>query len=269
MAKRTNQKWNLEAFLDSFILELDKARDTLAVKGMNQPLTYTVRDVSLDLHIFPEYDGRRIKFTTAMPGDEGASKVSIQLGSITDRQIRQTTKEPVKDDDISLDDVEDIDEEEKDALRSIGVTSFKDLEKLEQRNVKLDKIPKVREKMKNFSSLADRLKQVRSGRTSRSMSEIPEVPVVPAPERGQPTVKHVALNRDDEGTGLILQLEGDHLALANDFQPQARLNRKDLELLLASPQQLQFRLEPSQLSEASNTLEVALDPSMIFKLNLK
>src|SRR5512134_3142523 len=95
--------WKLNSFLDSLILELDRAQDTLALKGINRRLTYTVRDLNLELQLFPEFDGRELRFTTAGPGESGAARIAFQLGSITDRQIRETTKEPPTKDDITID----------------------------------------------------------------------------------------------------------------------------------------------------------------------
>jgi hypothetical protein len=46
-----NRPWNLETFLDSLIYELDRAQDTLALKGVNRPLTYTVKDMALELQL--------------------------------------------------------------------------------------------------------------------------------------------------------------------------------------------------------------------------
>src|ERR1051326_6675512 len=89
-----NTAWQLEDFVDSLVVDLDKTRETLAVKAINKPLSYTVKELALDLNIFPSYDGDRVKFITAQPGQEGASKVTIQLGSITDQQVRATAKAP-------------------------------------------------------------------------------------------------------------------------------------------------------------------------------
>ena len=97
-----NKEWNLESFIDSLVIELDKAREILAVKAINRPLTYTVKDVGMDLNLFPTFNGRDVRFVTAQPGETGASKLSIQLGSITDQQIRQTSKEPLTRDNISI-----------------------------------------------------------------------------------------------------------------------------------------------------------------------
>ncbi|MGI9284452.1 MAG: hypothetical protein ACR2P1_03635, partial [Pseudomonadales bacterium] len=84
MAAKDNKSWNMESFLDSLIFELDKAQDTLSVKGLNRKLTYMVQDMNLQLQLFPEFDGETVRFTTAKPGETGASKVSFQLGSIRD-----------------------------------------------------------------------------------------------------------------------------------------------------------------------------------------
>ena len=63
-----NTAWQLEDFVDSLVVELDKTRETLAVKAINKPLSYTVKEVALDLNIFPSYDGDQITFITAQPG---------------------------------------------------------------------------------------------------------------------------------------------------------------------------------------------------------
>src|SRR5205085_12643932 len=98
-----NSAWALEDFVDSLVVELDKTRETLAVKAINKPLSYTVKEVALDLNIFPTYDGDQVKFITAQPGEQGASKVTIQLGSITDQQVRATSKAPNRKGDIDID----------------------------------------------------------------------------------------------------------------------------------------------------------------------
>ena len=57
-----NAAWQLEDFVDSLVVELDKTRETLAVKAINRPLSYTVKDLELDLNIFPTFDGDRVSF---------------------------------------------------------------------------------------------------------------------------------------------------------------------------------------------------------------
>ena len=75
--------WKLNSFLDSLILELDRAQDTLALKGINRRLPYTVRDLALELHLFPDFDGRDLRFITAGPVGVGTigngDAIGIQL----------------------------------------------------------------------------------------------------------------------------------------------------------------------------------------------
>src|SRR6187551_3253995 len=131
-----NTAWQLEDFVDSLVVELDKTRETLAVKAINKPLTYTVKDLALDLNIFPSYDGDQIRFITAQPGQQGASKVTIQLGSITDQQVRATSKVPGLKNDMKINDI-DLDRNTKKQLRKMGVTSVQDLQQIEKKDVDL------------------------------------------------------------------------------------------------------------------------------------
>jgi len=133
-----NTSWNLEDFVDSLVVELDKTRETLAIKAINKPLTYTVKDMAMDINIFPTYDGEQVKFVTAQPGQTGASKVTIQLGSITDQQVRATSKIPGLKKDINIYDI-DVDKKTKKQLRKMGVTSVDDIKQLENKNI--DKFP--------------------------------------------------------------------------------------------------------------------------------
>jgi hypothetical protein len=125
-----NAAWKLEDFVDSLVVELDKTRETLAVKAINKPLSYTVKEVALDLNTFPTYDGDRVSFVTAQPGQEGSSKITIQLGSITDQQVRATAKAPTAaKGDIPIDQIP-VDKTTKDKLRRIGVNTVGDLNQI-------------------------------------------------------------------------------------------------------------------------------------------
>ena len=188
----SNRPWSLEAFLDSLVLELDKVRDTLAIKAVNQPLSYAVKDLSLDLQLFPQFDGDEVKFQTAKPGEEGASKLSIQLGSITDAQIRQTSRKPTSPKDISIEEVEDIDESTKKSLRKMGVTSVKDLEKIEKKNIDLRKVGNKAKT--NYNKLATVINKARR-------------------QQSPPTVNRLDINPDRNQ----LRLQGQNLSIQQSF----------------------------------------------------
>ena len=249
-----SKTWNLEAFLDSLILELDKAQDTLSIKGVNRPLTYTVKDVSLELQIFPHFDGRRVQFSTAKSGESGASKITFQLGSITDRQIREITKNPISRDDVPIEMIESIDEETKQELQKMGVTTNKDLERMELKNIDLQKVSK---KKIDYGSLANLINQARR----RELA--PKVNGVSAAKSGE---------------SVILSLRGENLALAQGAAagspggerkfPIAVLNDEEVEIVSASGEELKIAVRGGQLSGRTNQLKIALDPYSVVQMNL-
>lgn len=239
-----NKQWNLESFIDSLVIELDKAREILAVKAINRPLTYTVKDVGLDLNLFPTYDGDEVRFVTAQPGQTGASKLSIQLGSITDQQIRQTTKEPITRDNISIEAI-DIDPQVKKSLRSIGVSSVSDLEKIEKKNVDINK---VSDKKINYKNLADIINKSKRG-------NLP------------PTVSKVSLSLS-EGKP-VLVVDGKNLHMNDNFPPVAVVNNKLVNILSSDPTRLTIALERNTMRAGKNELVMTLDPYAIFKLEIK
>lgn len=244
MPAAVNKEWSLESFIDSLVLELDKAREILAVKAINRPLTYTVKDVGLDLNLFPTYDGDEVRFVTAQPGQTGASKLSIQLGSITDQQIRQTSKEPITRDNISIESM-DIDPETKKGLRKIGVSSVRDLEKIEKKNVDLDKMSS---KKLNYKNLADFINKSKRG-------------TLP------PSVSKVSLSLDQDHPVLVVQ--GKNLHVDDKFPPVAVVNNQLAKILSSGESELQIELEGKMMKRGKNELVMTLDPYAIFKLEIK
>lgn len=242
-----NLPWRLESFLDSLIVELDRAQDTLAVKGVNRPLTYTVKDVALELQLFPQVQGDTILFSTARPGESGASKVSIQLGSITDRQIKEVTKKPITKDDVAIDLIEDIDEETRTTLRRIGVTSEGDIQRMQERNID---IKKVSNNKVDYQKLADLI-----GQSKR---------------RGAaPAVSRVSVQKSDGRT--VLRLAGNNLSAAAQAPgfPAALLNHAQVEVVSASDRELALAVPDGVLRPGSNQLAVALDRFSIIRMDLK
>lgn len=255
MVERSEQvdTWPLEGFLDALILELDKAQDTLAVKGLTRKLTYTVKDLALDLHIFPEYRDGELRFSNAKPGQEGASRISFQLGSITDRQIRETGNRPITRDDVAIDEIEDMDPELKRTLRKVGVTSASDLERMETQDVDLRKV--VREKTGedrevDYGNLANLINKAR--RRNRR-------PVV------------MGLNARPVADRLELDLDGRDLALMQGITgfPAARLNGAPVDVVAAAPERLRLSTARRALHAGANRLEVALDPYAVLRLEVK
>jgi hypothetical protein len=240
-----NKSWNLESFLDSLIIELDKARETLAVKAINKPLTYAVKDVDFQLQLFPVFDGKQVKFTTAEQGQSGASKLSIQLASITDQQIKKTTREPMSKDDISIEVIEDIDEETKHTLKKIGIESVKDLENVEKKNVDIEKLSN---KKVSYSKLAHMLKKARR-------SSLP------------PKVSRASLSMSEQKS--LIEIDGENLAVEEKFEPVAVVNGKLAEIISSSKDKIGIKIDPSLLAKKENELVIVLDPYSVFKINIQ
>ena len=275
MVPGANQPWNLESFLDSLIVELDRAQDTLSFKGITRRLTYTVRDVALDLQIFPQFDGRKVKFVTAQPGDAGASKISIQLGSITDRQIRETTKEPPSKEDVSLDDVDGLDAEARDTLRKVGITSADDFDRIERRNVDVEKVVKHKTEGEgagsrpavDYTNLARLIKKARRTR--------------------QLAPKVLGLEIETVDGRRVLNLHGQNLALEPSAAPHDRdplagamaaserqfplavLDDEAISVVGASDKRLQLVIPPHKLRDRGAILKVALDPYAVITMEIK
>jgi hypothetical protein len=264
-----NQAWNLEAFLDSLIVELDKAQDTLSYKGITRRLTYTVKDVGLDLQIFPEFDGKKVRFVTAKPGDSGASKISIQLGSITDRQIKEATKEPPTRDDILIEEVEGLDNEVKETLQKVGIRSADDLERIERRNVDVEKVVKEQTDGKSGVDYGNLANLINKARRRRQVA---------------PRVMSAGLSQEEgrrvlalAGRNLVLRMPmplasrgetAEALGTAASF-PVAVLDNRRVEVLSATENDIRIAIPESMLGPSPAVLKVALDPYAVISLEIK
>lgn len=252
MASRETKPWNLEQFLDSLILELDKAQDTLSLKGLTRKLTYTVKDVGLDLNIFPVLEEGKVKFHMAKPDETGGSRISFQLGSITDRQIREHANEPPRKDDISLDDLEEVGEEVKESLRKVGVHSTRDLEKLDKRNVNLEEVVKNKtnnEKHLDYSNLANLINKARRRKLSPQMSHL------------QVADKADEIELRIQGKNFVLQQSSDY--------PAATVNNQRADIVHADAKELRLKVRKEILKNGNNSLAVALDPYAVVNVNLQ
>jgi hypothetical protein len=240
-----NTAWQLEDFVDSLVVELDKTRETLAVKAINKPLTYTVKELALDLNIFPSYDGDQVRFVTAQPGQQGASKVTIQLGSITDQQVRATSKVPAARSDVEIADLP-VDKTTRKKLRKLGVTSVDDLKAIEQKNVD---IRKVSDNEIDYSKLANQIQKARRN-------------------DNPPRVTAVSLSKDEAG-GPCLVVDGERLAVDPSFRPVAVLNQTLADVVSSSDKQLTIRLAPGHRMSGDNELILTFDPFAVARVNVK
>jgi len=246
-----NQAWALETFLDSVILDLDRAVDALAVKKDNVRLTYTVQDLGLTLQVFPVYDGDAVKFVTAQPDQKGASTVTVQLGSIRDTQIREIARRPAADDDVPLTQIE-MPREERRQLEKLGIRSGDDLARtVTERRADVER---VTGKKVDYNRLADVLRRARG--------------MGPA----APRVTGARL----EGAGVpglsVLMVTGENLAAAgNAGFPQATLGRRRVPIRASDDGGHLYVAVPHEPGGDlhDQPLTVALDPRTAITMRLQ
>jgi hypothetical protein len=240
-----NTAWQLEDFVDSLVVELDKTRETLAVKSINKPLSYSVKEVSLDLNTFPSYDGEQVTFVTAQPGQQGASKITIQLNSITDQQVRATSKVPTGKNDIAIDTI-DIDKPTKQKLRRLGVSSVDDLKQIEDKNVDLEK---VSDNTIDYGKLANQIQKSRRGQTP-------------------PLVTGVSLSVEGDSKPCLV-VQGENLAVDPTFPPVAVVNRRLAEVMSSSDKELRIQLGDHHRLLGDNELILTFDPFALVRVNVR
>ena len=264
----TNNKqdfWSLGAFIDSFIHELDKVQDTLSVKGITRKLTYTVQDVALDLSIFPHYRNKKIRFTMPKPGETGASKISIQLGSISNRLIKENASDPISKDDLPIDEIEEIDEDTRESLKEIGVNSVDDFRKMQAREVNVEKVISDKTEAEDSADVDEirrKKKKVGYGHLANLINKARR-------RRLAPTLSRIGVTKS--GDYRELSLDGSHLVLSKSFEdfPFALMNNEPVKICKANRRQVQLSIPDTLMHDGSNQLQVALDPFALLTLEIK
>ena len=82
----------VEELIDSITSQLDRVQDALRMKAVNRPLTYALKDMSLELKVFVEMDAQgKVRFRTSGPNEAGASVVHLGFTTITKPMIEENT----------------------------------------------------------------------------------------------------------------------------------------------------------------------------------
>ena len=243
-----NRAWGVHTFLDSFVKDLDTWYETLAVKGITRPLTYTIQDVQLELQCFPQFDGNDVRFLTASPGEPGASAIRFQLGSISASSIRDIAPQPVSNDDVVIDNLPDLGPEAKEALVRVGVKTESDLRRVQQRNVDLSTLTGGR--IGDYSDLATAIQKVKRARLA-------------------PTVRKAKLNRTEEMSRVAL--EGENLFVDDHDArfPMAAVDGREVAVVEAAPNRIVVDLPRAPTRAQPVRLELALDAYAVMTLELQ
>lgn len=122
--------FRIEEFLEAITSQLDRTQDALRLKAVNRPLTYAIRDLSLDLRVFVELDDEgQVRFRSSGPNDTGASTVAIGFTTITRPMIEENTIALSEVQSPSLEDI-GLEPEEQRSLEKIGVRNAAQLKRL-------------------------------------------------------------------------------------------------------------------------------------------
>lgn len=216
-AQRSGNAFPVEDFLQALTAQLDRAQDTLALKvRTGRPLTWALKDLSLDLHVFVEVDGEgRVLMRSAGANEEGASVVHLSLAAITRPMVEENTLSMHDDTDPrTIDELRisgHLDDEDRRRLDMVGVRTVGQL-----RRMTTDTSPAAVEA--TIGLPVDRL---------RALLEQASRPAVTG---------HQVMRRD--GSPLI-RIQG--VNLSDGSTPEVRLAGELVEVLEAKPQQLLVR----------------------------
>lgn len=136
--QRSARTFPVEEFLQSLTAQLDRAQDMLALKvRAGRPLTWALKDLSLDLQVFVEVDNAgRVMLRSASAGESGASTLHINLTSITRPMVEENTFAFQDDQDPrSIDELRgaaNLDEADRRKLDLLGVRTVGQLQRLSQ-----------------------------------------------------------------------------------------------------------------------------------------
>ena len=123
----------IEDFLEAITAQLDKTQDNLRLKAVNRPLTFALKDFSIDLSVFVEMDrDGQVRLRPSGPNESGASVIKIGFTTITRPMIEENTISMEMTQSPSLEDAGFAPDESK-QLQRLGVRNLAQLERLRQR----------------------------------------------------------------------------------------------------------------------------------------
>ena len=127
----------LEDFIQAVQSQLDTAQARMTLKAQNDrlPLTFAIRDISLDLKAHVEMQRGEVRIRPAGPADAEASVLHLVFAAITKPMIDENAVQLAVEskDDVPLDQLGDtLDEDERRRLELIGVRTVSKLNEIQR-----------------------------------------------------------------------------------------------------------------------------------------
>ena len=235
----------IEQFIQALTSQLDRAQATMALKARaGLPLTFAVKDISLDLRTHVEMVGSVVRIRPAAPGEVEASVLHLALTTITRPMIEENTAQlaPATDEPSLKEALADeMTEDEQRRLEWVGVHSLSQLRDL-QRQTGAQAIERV------VDLPVNRLRAALEKATHPFVrSIVPEWPDGPRTPETPP----------------LLHIRGHNLM--QDHQPEVRISGEPVPLVHANPREIVIAPEPHQLAGA---LEVETGPGAVATTNI-
>jgi DNA-binding phage protein len=242
----------LENFIQAVQSQLDKAQSAMAMKArnLNLPLTFAIKDITLDLRAHVEFARSEIRIRPAGSTDTQASLFHLVFAAITRPMIEENAAALAEDPDArQIDDLKDdsLTEENRRQLEWIGVRT---VDKLKELNAKggVSAIGRV------TGLPVERLRQALERASAPAIDHVLPVARAPGDDSEQPQFLRVSGHNlmSDGGTGKLAP----RVLLGG--QAMAVVKASDRELLLA-PQPHQWAGELSVAPSAGPAATLSFD----------
>ncbi|HET7233658.1 MAG TPA: hypothetical protein VFJ16_26855 [Longimicrobium sp.] len=251
----------LEQFITALTSQLDRAQNAMALKArLGYPLTFAVKELSLDLRTHIEVVGSVVQIRPVEPGEGESSVIHLSLTTITRPMMEENTLrlsaagpgEPTLHEALG----DDFTDEEKRRLEWAGVQTVGQLVELEKHAD-----PDVVSKIANVPAMRLRAALERAARPM--VSEV--TPMIPEPRRSpdETPSRGPASGRGGDAAAARLRIVGRNLLRAG--QPRVSLDGRPLRVLQASAQEL---LVEAPRDGLSGTLSVETQPGMAWSMEL-
>lgn len=131
----------LEDFIQAVQLQLDTAQTRMTLKAQNDklPLTFAIRDISMDLKAHVELDAGEVKIRPAGPQDKDPTVLKLVFTAITRPMIDENAVQLAVDDkdDVLLSSLgnDELDDDERRRLEGIGVRTVAKLNEIRKQGL--------------------------------------------------------------------------------------------------------------------------------------
>lgn len=236
----------IEQFIQALTSQLDRAQDALRLKAVNRPLTFAVKDLTLDLRSHLEIAGSVVRIRPAGPNESEASTIHLSLTTITKPMIEENTVQlAAEPDEPSLKEVlgDELSEDEQRRLEWAGIHNVSQLRKLQQQSSE--------ETLQKYTQLpVNRLRAALMRAAQPRVTRIMPEPFSPG----------VAGKNGGTTGGSLLRIRGNNLMRGGP--PEVRIRGEKVPILQANEREL---LVAPLAHQMSGTVEIEIEPGLVAK----